>query len=219
MKEPSQGRRMRRPYEGVHVEVGASRGSASPLRRKINARLGRSGPEPCASTTQHVQLRRSRAGMRSALRRLAIVLRLLAGENALGDEPGVLPDCGLYFGGDIGIGLEEELGVLAALADALAVEGEPGAGLLHHAGPHAQIDELARLGDALTIHDIELDLLERRRELVLDHLHAGEVADHFVALLDRADAADIEAYRGIELERVPARRGLRRAVHHADLHA
>ncbi len=68
----------------------------------------------------------------------------------------------------------------------------------------AEIDQLADLGDALAVHDVELDLLERRRDLVLDDLDAGLVADHLVALLDRADAADVEADGGVELQRVAA---------------
>jgi len=40
----------------------------------------------------------------SALRGVTVFLRLLAGEDALGDEPGVLPDCGLDLGSYIGIG-------------------------------------------------------------------------------------------------------------------
>ena len=59
---------------------------------------------------------------------------------------------------------------------------------------------------------------ERRRQLVLHHLDAGLVADHFVALLDRADAADVETDRGIEFQRVAAGGGFRRAEHHADFH-
>src|SRR6185312_9026535 len=109
--------------------------------------------------------------------------------------------------------------IFAALTDALAVVGEPGARLLDHAGLDAEIDQLADLGDALAVHDVELDLLERWCQLVLHHLDAGLVADDLVAVLDRADAADVETHRGIELERVAAGRRLRRAVHHADLHA
>jgi hypothetical protein len=41
----------------------------------------------------------------------------------------------------------------------------------------------------------------------------------FVALLDRADPADVETHRGIEFERMTAGGGLGRAIHHADLHA
>src|SRR4029079_8271611 len=85
-------------------------------------------------------------------------------ENLLGDQPGILPDRQLDAAGDLRIGLEERFGVLTALADALAVIGEPGAGLLHHAGLDAEVEDLAGFGDAFAVHDVELDLLERRRE-------------------------------------------------------
>ena len=62
-------------------------------------------------------------------------------------------------------------------------------------------------------------LAKRRRDLVLDDLDARLVADDFLAALDRADAADVEPHRGIELERVAAGRRLRVAEHDADLHA
>src|SRR5262249_20324638 len=143
------------------------------------------------------------------LRRLVILFAagFLAGQDLFGDETGILADRRLDLGGDVGNGLEKYLGFLAALADALAVVGEPGARLLHAARLHAQVDELAHLRDALAVHDVELDLLERWRQLVLHHLDAGLVADHFVALLDRANSADVEPHRGVELERVPARGG------------
>ena len=61
--------------------------------------------------------------------------------------------------------------------------------------------------------------LEGRGHLVLHHLDLGLVADHLVALLDRAGAADVQAHRGVELEGVTAGGGLRAAEHDADLHA
>src|SRR5262249_57460929 len=94
----------------------------------------------------------------SRLFRRVLVLALLAGENSLGDEAGILPDRGLDLGGDVGVGPEEGLGVLAALADALAVVGEPGARLFDHARLDADIDQLAALRHAFAVHDIELDL-------------------------------------------------------------
>src|ERR1700722_18668505 len=143
----------------------------------------------------------------------------LARENLLGAPSGVLPDRGLDLGGHVGVVTQEGLCVLAALADALAVIGEPRARLLDDARLDAEIDDLAELGDALAVHDVELDLLKRRRELVLDHLDPGLVAGDLVAVLDDADAADVEAHRGVEFERIAAGRGLRAAVHHPDLHA
>src|SRR5262249_61950021 len=124
---------------------------------------------------------------------LVLSLGFPARHDLLGDEAGILTDRGLDLLRHVRILLEECLGVLAALTDALAVIGKPGARLLDHAGLDAEIDELAGLRYALAIHDVELDRLERRGKLVLDHFDAGLVTDHFVALLDRAIAADVEA--------------------------
>src|SRR5690348_2447765 len=65
--------------------------------------------------------------------------------HGVGDEAGIAADGALDRVGDLAIVLEEGLGVLAALADALAVIGEPGAGFLDHAGLDAEVDELAAL--------------------------------------------------------------------------
>ena len=55
------------------------------------------------------------------------------------------------------------------------------------------------------VDDVELGLLERRRDLVLRHLDADAVADRLDALLERLDAADVEAHGRVELERAAAR--------------
>ncbi len=90
----------------------------------------------------------------------------------------------------------------------------------------AEIDHVARARDALAVEDVELDLAERRRHLVLDHLHARAVADDGRVLaagdrgfLDGADAADVEPHARVELERVAAGGRLGAAEHDADLHA
>jgi hypothetical protein len=109
--------------------------------------------------------------------------------------------------------------VVLALADLVAVVRVPRAGLLDDPVVDAELDDLAFARDALAVQDVEQRLAERRRDLVLDDLDARLVADDLLALLDRADAADVEAHRRVELERVAAGRGLRVAEHHADLHA
>ena len=118
---------------------------------------------------------------------------------SLADEARILADQGLDLGRHVLVGLKEILGVLAALADAIAVERVPGARFLDDAGLGTQIDQLARLGDADAVHDVELDLLERGCNLVLDHFDAGLVADRIFVVLDRADAADVEPDGGIAL--------------------
>src|SRR5690606_32413664 len=110
-------------------------------------------------------------------------------------------------------------GVLLALADTLTTVAVPGTGLLDQSFSDTQLKQLALARYALAVEDLELGLLERRGQLVLDHLHAGFVADNRVAFLDPADAAYVQPYRGIELERVAAGGGFRAAEHHADLHA
>ncbi|BEH13970.1 hypothetical protein MAALD49_13380 [Marinobacter shengliensis] len=63
--------------------------------------------------------------------------------------------------------------------------------------------------DALAVHDLELGLFEGRRYLVLDDFYAGFVTDHFVALFDSTDAADVQAYGGVEFQGVTAGGGFR----------
>ncbi len=77
------------------------------------------------------------------------------------------------------------------------------------------MSELA--GDALAVHDVELGLLERRRDLVLHDLDAGAVTHHVGAVLQALDATHVEPDRGVELQRATTGRGLRRAEHDADL--
>src|SRR5690606_9877365 len=128
-------------------------------------------------------------------------------------------DLRLDIGGHLRV-LDQELArVLLALADPVAVVAVPGARFLDDVLAHAEIDDLALARDAVAVQDLELARAERRRDLVLHDLHAGLVAEHLVALLDRADAANVEPHGRIELQRVAARRRLRAAEHHADLHA
>src|SRR3569623_34195 len=154
---------------------------------------------------------RARAAAAGVLRR--------AGHHFLGNRVGARTDRARQPVGHLGLFLEELLGVLAALADPDAVIAEPCARFLDEAGLDAEVKDFADLRDTLTVHDVDLDLLERRRDLVLDDLLASRVADDIVAVLDLPGAADVEADARVELERFAAGRGLRIAVHHADLHA
>src|SRR5262245_59031803 len=92
---------------------------------------------PKTSATQRLQrpfLAKIRFGLLSRRLLFAVGVALGgAGENLLGDQAGVLADGGFDLGGDVGVRLQERLGVFAALAEALAVIGEPGAGLFDDA--------------------------------------------------------------------------------------
>src|SRR5204863_6168148 len=81
--------------------------------------------------------------------------------------------------------LGEELSrVLLALAELLTLVGEPRARLLHDLEIDADVEERAFLRDALAVHDVELALAERRRDLVLHDLHPRARADHLGAVLE-----------------------------------
>src|SRR6202035_4246878 len=148
-----------------------------------------------------------------------VLFGLAVFEDTLGEQTGILPNGVLNLVSHLLIGFQERFGVFPPLAQPYAVERKPGARLLHHAGLDAKVDQFTRLGHAFAIHDVELNLLERRRHLVLDHLDPRLVADHLLTLLDRADATNVEADGSVKLERIAARRRLGRAVHDANLHA
>src|SRR6186713_927771 len=96
-------------------------------------------------------------------------------------------DLGFDFLGELRTRLQEFTRVVLALANALALVAVPGARLLDDALRRTHVDDLAFARNAHAVHDFELGLAERRRHLVLDHLHAGLVADDFFAILDGPD--------------------------------
>ncbi len=131
----------------------------------------------------------------------------------------LLADTGLDGARQLRVLLEIVAHIVLALTDAVTVVAVPGAGLLDDAGGHPEVDDLALPGDALAVEDVELRLPEGRGHLVLDYLDLGLVADDLVALLNAAGASNVEPNRGIKLEGIAPGRRLRRAEHHADLHA
>src|SRR6185436_8039280 len=92
----------------------------------------------------------------------------------------------LDLGAKIGVLLDEQLRVLAALAEADVAVGEPGARLFDDLVLDPDVEQLAGLGDALAVADVELRRPERCCDLVLDHLHLHPRADHLFAFLDLA---------------------------------
>src|SRR5918994_6790748 len=89
----------------------------------------------------------------------------------------------LDLAGELGVVAEEVAGVLAALAELVAVVGEPGPRLLDEADVHTDIEQAPLLGDPLAVDDVELGRAERRGQLVLDYLGPGPVADHLGTIL------------------------------------
>ena len=86
----------------------------------------------------------------------------------------------LYVIRDVRMILEILLGSITALTQTGIAHGEPRAGFVEDAEFHAEIDQLARAGNAFAVHNIELSLLERGSDLVFYNLYAGVAADHSV---------------------------------------
>src|SRR5664279_4113349 len=112
---------------------------------------------------------------------------------------------------------QERLDVLASLAHLLTLVREPGSGLLHETQLDGDVEDRALATYALSVHDVELGLLERRGAFVLHDLHARAVAHDLGAILDRLDATDVESDRRVELECPSTGRHFWRAVDDADL--
>src|SRR5437764_1301273 len=148
-----------------------------------------------------------------------VVFRPCSQRNVVGprSHSDLLSDALVELDHQLGVLQQELLGVLPALAELLALVGVPGSGLLHDAQVDGDVDDRSLPADAPAVHDVELSGFEGRRALVLHHLDPRAVADDLAAVLDGLDPADVEADRGVELERSPTGSHLRRAVHHPDL--
>src|SRR5512139_394908 len=116
----------------------------------------------------------------------------------------MLPDLRLDCFAQVDVLAQEVLCSLSALAEPFLSVGVPGPGLLNDALLHTKVEQAPLFGDALAVHDVELSLPERRRDLVLDDLGAYTVADELGPLLDRVDPADVDAHRRVEFERAAA---------------
>src|SRR5215203_6331684 len=141
------------------------------------------------------------------------LLGYLIGRLDWSEQPELLVDLLEDALADLEVLLEELLGILSALPQAFIAVCEPGAALLDHIVLDADVEQASLAGDSLSVHHVELDRLEGWGDLVLYNLDPGLVAHSVVADLERADAPDVQTHAGIELQRPPSRRRLRRAEH------
>ena len=101
-----------------------------------------------------------------------------------------------------------------------ALVAEPGTALFDDALLESEIKKRSRVRNAFVIHDVELGLGEWRRDLVFHDFDLRAIAgNRAVAVLDRANTADVDTNAGVEFERLAAGRGLGVAKHDADLFA
>src|SRR5689334_15489814 len=104
------------------------------------------------------------------------------------------------FAGGFGMLFQKSFGCFASLSDAFAAVGIPGAALFDDVLLAAQVNDFAVARDSRAVKDIELGFLERRRHFVLHDFDAGPAADYVVAVLERANAANVHAHRSVKLE-------------------
>src|SRR5581483_9918631 len=91
--------------------------------------------------------------------------------------------------------------ILAPLAEPLVLEAEVRPRLLDDLPLERRVEHGSLPGDAESVEDVELGLLERRSDLVLRHLDPHAVSDRLDAFLEGLDAADVEPDRRVELQR------------------
>ena len=115
------------------------------------------------------------------------------GHHCFGDEPSIGANCMLDRLANLAVIFEKGFGVLATLADSLALVGKPRARLLDHTGLNAEIDQFAAFRDAFAVHDVKVDNFKWRCHFIFYNLDTSLVANHLVPILDRADAPDVKA--------------------------
>src|SRR5439155_17722950 len=90
---------------------------------------------------------------------------------------------------DLRVLAQEGLGIVASLAEPLAVVAEESTRLLDHAMLDAEVEQTTFARDADPVIDVELGQPERRCDLVLDDLRAHPVANGLRSLLEGLDSA------------------------------
>ncbi len=96
---------------------------------------------------------------------------------------------------EVGVLREEARRILTALAEALVAEAEVRAGLLDDLLLERDVEHRPLPGNPGAVDDVELGLLERRRDLVLDDLDADAIAERLGAVLERLDPAGCRVAR------------------------
>src|SRR5688572_26261801 len=70
----------------------------------------------------------------------------------------------------------------------------------NHSLRGGEIEQVTLARNAFAVHDVELTLAKRRRNFVLRDLNFRAISDDTIAVLDGADAANVESQRRVKLE-------------------
>src|SRR5438132_2550126 len=90
--------------------------------------------------------------------------------------------------------------VISTLAETLVAVRHPRPALVEDPVFNRRVDQRSLARDAFIEEDAELGGPKRRRDLVLDDLDLHPVPDRIEPVLDDFDLADVQAYRGVELQ-------------------
>src|ERR1700761_2372829 len=94
------------------------------------------------------------------------------------DEAEGTPQLQIHVLPNVDVVLQELARVFATLTNAITLVAVPGAALFDDVLRRSQIEQIAFLRNALAVDDVKLGFAERRRDLVLDHLHLRAVSHH-----------------------------------------
>ena len=204
-----------RPPPPAPAELAAGEGTA-PVGSdalRVTARRGAADPNDDflgAPRRRRRTCRRRRCGAHDLLQRAA----------ARAGEAERLLRLGLERLQDVLVLAQERDGLVAALAELRRAEGEPRARLVDDAGVGREVERGRRRTRCPRRRGCRTRPCgTAARSCSSRPSRACGCRSTSLALLERADAAHVEAHRGVELERVAARRRLGVAEHHADLHA
>ena len=103
------------------------------------------------------------------------------------------------------IAFKESADGVAPLRESVSVVVDPRAGLVDDACFNADVNELSRLGDYLSVKNVKFRRSERRRELIFNYLDLRAAAVNVGSGLERLCLSYIKSDGGIELERTAAR--------------
>src|SRR5699024_9491460 len=115
--------------------------------------------------------------------------------------------------------LQEVTGFFFTLAQLVAFIGQLRTRFFNKAVFHTQVNNGRLAGDSFPVHNVRLSDLKRRRNLILNDLDARTVTYRSFTVLSYLNAANVAAYRSIELQCLTSSGGFGRAKRNADLFA
>lgn len=135
----------------------------------------------------------------------------------IGDKEGIMEKSGLDLKRELRIIIEILIGVIEKMKEKMGIIGEKGKRIIKKKGIEKKIEKIEKIGKEREINDIELEMIERRREIVIKKIKEGMVEKKLVEIIDGEDKENIEEKRRIEIERIEESCSLRREENEKDI--